>query len=589
MNVVKSLCLVFSVAFLLGSCKTEPTSITEDTVVKVALHQSPSRLSPMLSSTAIAREVYTYLFLPLADYDPETLELSPILAKSVPQGETIGEGAYKGMTGYTFELRDEARWDNGSEITAKDYIFTLKSTMHPKVEAPIWRSYFSSTVDIIEYDDNPKKFTVVSDDNYFLVKEAACTFEIYPEYIYDSLGVLRSTSVSDFLDEEKINVLVENDSLLQNYASKFNSAKYSREVIVGAGPYKFIEWVDDQYVHLEKKEDWWGEKTNVNSFLFKAYPKTLQFQFIADATTALTALKDGSIDVLPRISATDFFDLKDSELSGNFNFLTPDLFRYYYLAINNQNPKLAERNVRRALAHCLDVELIINNLDKGYGNRVIGHFNPVRSYYNKDITPVEFNLEKARSLLSEGGWEDSNNNGILDKNLNGELVELNITYTAGRGNLGKQVGLILKENAKKIGIEINMISKDFRVIRQDLTNHDYEMTPMVISQDVNRDDPYSKWHTDNTLKGKGNWFGYGDVQSDALIDSIRYTNNEDIRRKAYLDLQEKMHEDTPVIFLYSPKGKIVVNKKFNSVASAKRPGYFINTFKLAKEAVVLEN
>ena len=140
-----------------------------------------------------------------------------------------------------------------------------------------------------------------------------------------------------------------------------------------------------------------------------------------------------------------------------------------------------------------------------------------------------------------------------------------------------------------MGIDINITSKDFRVIRQELLNHEFEITPMRLSQDVNRDDPYTKWHTDNAVKGKGNWFGYGNDITDALIDTIRYTLNEDSRMQAYLDLQEIMHDDTPVIFLYSPKGKIVVNKKFDCVASAKRPGYFINTFKLAKKAELERN
>ena len=576
--------LLAVIVTLLFSCKTEPKSITEDTTINVALLSSLNKLSPMLTTTALAREIYVYMFYPMADYDPVTLELSPILAKEVPEGVRIEEGEYEGSIGYTYEIRDEAVWDNGLAITSADYVFTLKCALHPMVEAPSWRSYLGTLKDVITYDDNPKKFTVVTSDDYFLMKEASCTFEIYPEYVYDSSHVLRSFSTREFLDIEKINAIVDADSSLIAFANRMNGPEVGRDLMVGAGPYKFVEWVDNQYITLEKKENWWGEKIDSDSYLFKAYPRSIRYQFFSDNTAALTALKDGSIDVLTRIRSGDFSDMQSGDLKEDFNFLTPDILRYYYLALNNQNPKLSDKNVRRALAHCLDIDQIIENLDNGNGSRTVGHFNPVRSYYNKDIQPISFDLEEANNLLDNAGWVDSDTDGIRDKQVDGQKQDLSITYMASSGELGQKVGLLLQENARQAGINIDIQTKEFRLIRQDLANQDFEITPLVLGQDVNRDDPYAKWHTDNAVKGKGNWFGYGDTETDALIETIRYTSDEDKRNKAYLDLQQRMHDDTPVIFLYSPKGRIVVNGKYDAVASAKRPGYFLNTFKLTEKA-----
>ena len=225
MNVFKASLSAILIVVIALSCKTDPKPVTEDTIVNVALDQSPARISPLLSASSIAREVFAYLYYPVADYDPESLELSPILVKAIPEAEIINGGPYNGMTGYTYEFRDEAKWDDGSDITVKDYIFTLKCAMLPLVEAQTWRNYFDSFKDVIEYEDDSKKFTVVTDSRYFLVKEASCTFEIYPEYIYDANGVLKDIPLLDFFDSEKISALAEKDTSLQNYAREINSGK----------------------------------------------------------------------------------------------------------------------------------------------------------------------------------------------------------------------------------------------------------------------------------------------------------------------------------------------------------------------------
>ena len=110
-------------------CKTDtkPTVLTGNKTY-VRLSGEPERLNPLTTEEANAMQVMSYMFPTLLDFDPKTLELTPVLAKSRPIIATIDTGKLKGGTSYTYEIRDEAMWDNGTPVTAADFVFTVKAT-----------------------------------------------------------------------------------------------------------------------------------------------------------------------------------------------------------------------------------------------------------------------------------------------------------------------------------------------------------------------------------------------------------------------------------------------------------------------------
>ena len=101
---------------------------------------------------------------------------------------------------------------------------------------------------------------------------------------------------------------------------------------------------------------------------------------------------------------------------------------------------------------------------------------------------------------------------------------------------------------------------------------------MVISQDLNDDDFYNRWHSDSDTPTKRNYFSYRDTEADSIIEVIRTITDSNARRDYYLRLQEIVYDDHPVIFLYAPIEKIVVSKNWKGAATVKRPGYMANTF-----------
>ena len=570
---------IFSV--FIFSCKGDNPTKVVDNVLDVAMLKEPTMLNPVLNPGATERIIFHNVFAPMADFHPETYELSPILIKAIPDGELIKEGPYKGGTQYTVEIKDEAKWDNGSSITAKDVVFTLKTIKHPNTNAAGYRSYMKWVSDVRVDVDNPKKATFYFKDYYILAKELAVTVEIYPQYHYDPEYAMDEITIPE-LDGESAKDLITANPKLGAFAKTFNDVKFSRESISGAGPYRLKEWVSNQFIVLEKKKNYWAAETDIPSLMAK--PDQLKFHFIADETATISQMKEGNIDVFTNMSGNTFFDLKNNETYGKeFQYFTPELMKFYYIAINNSKPELSDPDVRRALAKLVDVKKLIDVLEGGLGKQTVGSINEKKAYYNNDLRPIAFDIEGAKEILSKEGWQDTNNDGTIDKMINGQKVEMDLDIHITGSELSKNIGLLLQENAKKANININIITKKYKDIRREnIKKRDYDLVPLVLGQDLALDDPYAKWHSDNDDPAKLNDVSYRSEKADELIDNIRSTQDDTQRVQYYKDLQKVMYDDQPVIFLYNPQEKIIASKNWKASSTIKRPGYFAGTFELVK-------
>lgn len=567
--------LIFSTVFF--SCKNEQPVLVKDNVLDIAISREPKMLHPFVNPVSSSRPVNQNIFLPLADFHPETYELTPILIDKIPEETPISEGEFAGGVAYTIQIRQEAKWDNGSPITAKDLLFSLKAIMHPDANTGNYKGYISRIGDAVINEDNTNEITIYFKDYYILSQELVSTMEIYPQYHYDPTYALDSVTFSQLNSEDAKKVVEENISL-KNWATEFNSVKFGRESVNGAGPYKVKEWVANQRIVLEKKKNYWGE--NLDNIFLKAYPEEIVFHVIPDATTALIQLKEKNIDMITKVSADDFFGLQENETyKDEFDFLTVELMKYYYIALNNSQPELSDPDVRRALAHLIDIKQLIEVIEGGLGAQTVGAFNNKKEYYNKSLSPIAYDIEKAKSILSKEGWEDSNANGTIDKILNGKLTEMELEMYITGSDLSQNIALLFQKGAKQAGINIKIITKkysDFR--RENLKKRDYDLTTLVIGQDLVLDDPYNTWHSDNDNPSKSNDVSYRSKKADQLIDKIRITRDKQTRNNYYMELQEVMYEDQPVIFLYNPMDKFILSKTWKGQATLKRPGYIPYTF-----------
>jgi peptide/nickel transport system substrate-binding protein len=551
---------------------------------EVVIHElsDTDMLNPTNYQSADAGYYLSQLFQSLWATNPITLKLEPVLAKELPTEEY---DSVKGLLKYTCELRDDAKWDNGTPITPADVIFSLKLYKSPVISNESQRPYFELITDVITYPDNPKKLTIVCNKKYILAKSVCGEFLVMPKYIYDPKNMMDAISINDI--SANIAKVAEN-ATMKAFATEYNSEKYQREkgYVVGSGPYEFSEWITGQKIILKKKKNWWGEKYAAKEYAFIANPDKLVYTIIKDQTAALTALKGQRIDVMYGIKPKDFVEQlqTSAKVKEDYNLFTPLSMAYTYFGMNMRNPKLEDVRVRQALSHLVDVDKIIHVIQYDLAQRVNGPINPYKKgAFNDTIKPYDFNIETAKKLLADAGWKDSNGDGTIDKVIDGKRTEFNITFTYNAGNDSRRdAAMIFKEAARQVGINVDVVPQEWSIYIANQKKHDFEMYYGGWIGSVSPDDPKQIWHTES-INGGSNYVSFGTPETDKLIDQIREELDEDKRNDLYKKFQVIIHDQCPYIFLSSSKERIAIAKKFTDAPTfIVRPGFNEASFKLAQ-------
>jgi peptide/nickel transport system substrate-binding protein len=569
-------------AFLLTlvSCRPDRRADQPEFEINARLAGEPDRLHPMLTSVGYATDILRLTHFALLDFHPLTLELEPLLAAEMPEVMPVDTGRWAGGQAFRYRIRPEARWDDGSPVTAADYIFTLKAAFHPLVKANAWRGFLSMITDVQVDPSDPRRFTVFTADDYFLALPVTGNFNIYPRHVYDPQGLMDAFSLQDLRDPARADSLAAADERMMAFAEQFTSDAWSRDtaLVQGAGPYRLESWTGGENLVLARKADWWGDALQEEGAQFTARPARIRFKFIPDEQAALSLLRDGGLDVLAGVSPSTFSQLTaDTAASRDIATVLPVFMQYVFIALNNRNPKLEDARTRRALAHLLDMDEVLRTVLLGLGERITGPFHPSKPYYNHQLPPLAFDPAKARQLLNEAGWADSNNNGILDRTINGKRVELELTLLLPAGSeVGPQLGLILQQGARQAGVAVRVETRDFKLITEQMARRDYDMSLLRLRQSPADDDPYQSWHSDSDRPDGSNRYSYRSAAADSLIGAIRQERDQVRRYTLYRELHRRIYEDQPVLFLYAPREPVLARKAVQGLEpSPMRPGYYL--------------
>jgi peptide/nickel transport system substrate-binding protein len=572
---------LFIALFSFSACKPDDK---KGNVATVRLVSEPDKLNPLTTEDVNAILVTNHVFLPLLDFHPKTFELTPVLAKTRPTIVKIDTGFYKGSIAYIYEIREEAVWDNGSPVTAADFVFTLKTILNRKTGSGNMRSGLDFVKDVVVDAQNPKKFTLYSNKAYILSETNSGTFPIIPEYIYDTEGVMRNYTLADLAKTIK-DTTQKADEKLSKFVAAFQSVKHAREKegIIGCGPYAFDEWVSGQSISIKKKANWWGEKLAATSPFFQAYPDKIIFRPIKDAAAAMSLVQNSELDAISNISPKDYStSLKDEKLTNQYAFSTFPLPSLAHLGFNCKEPKLADKRTRRAIAHILDVDAVVKNIAGGFGEPSGSCFLPIRPYYDPSLKPIALNIEQAKILLAEAGWKDSNGDGIVDKKIGGKTTELVLRYVFASAAPTKDMGLMLQENGKKAGIGIKLEPVEAPVMLENLKKRNYDIFYNAFGFSPGLDDPKEIWHSTSNTPDGGNRYQFENKQADALIDQIRNELDETKRNELYEQFQTLIYDEQPAIFIYIRQERLAIHKRFSAPVALRRPGFFANTFQLKK-------
>jgi len=453
----------------------------------IALSKDPVTLDPTMALDQYSMEIIDQIFDRLVRFDQDGV-LMPSLAVSWENPET---------TRWVFSLRKDVPFHNGRSLTAADVVWTMRRMMDPKTAAPRQRLYMVKEVKALD------EFTVE-----FMLNEAFAPF----------LAILANPGLS-IIPKEEVERL--GDDFARNP--------------VGSGPFKFVSWIQDKEVVLERFADYWAARPNLDKVIFRAIPETAVAEM-----AVLTGDVDAIEDVLPD-------DVEYMKSVGNLQVMPGG--GYYYICINmhpertsvyektGKNPFLDLR-VRQALNLAFDIDEVLNAIYPGIGNsiRAYGILPPTSWAYNKEIEAVALghDLERAKQLMAEAGYADG--------------FECNILAMSDAAR--QAIAIIFQATLKKLNIEATIDSPEFGTLLQRANDGDFDLSVFGWSGSPDPHD-YLYWllHSNNWGSGGNNAF-YKNAQVDELLDNGAAASTLEARKSYYEAAQAIVAEELPHIPLY---------------------------------------
>tara|TARA_B100001109_G_scaffold224549_1_gene197538 strand:- start:1886 stop:3583 length:1698 start_codon:yes stop_codon:yes gene_type:complete len=547
-----------------SACKPEKTSNTN--TLNIRTSSSTNNLNPVTCTSSFSNYLCLQIFQTLLAFDFESEELVGVLAESSPKVKKINDNLLE----LSFKLREEAQFDDGKPIMAEDFIFSLKAHLCKGVNSSSTR-FFQFIKQIEKDSSDSKSFKVICENLGNATPFYVGSIYILDKRVFDAKGYLDSLDLESFLNQE-------DDSLMNLFAEQFNSPSFSNQInnIQGTGSYRISQWKEGQQIVLEAKENWWGKQLEAIHSYFNVKSKRLSYQTIEDDNTALMALQSGEIDFSTSLGYQQVEKINQHLIP--FNIESIEKTGYQFIGFNLIHPILKHLEVRRAISYCTPRELMLKNIFSNQGNLTSAPVSAkaYQTYFEKQF--FEFNTDSAKSVLKQAGWKDANENGILDQVIDGNLVELTLDYAYNSDNEErKSVGLFLKQEAEKVGIQIRLSPYEWQTYNQKLRNDEFEIFYYAFSTNALPPDLSRTFHSDG-IQRKSNLFGYQNEITDSLITAMKFEFDKQSHDELFIKATQQINNDMPCVFLWSLNEIMVSRPNISMSTSNLRPHYWAPAF-----------
>ena len=573
----KSIFLLLIFLSLYGCVKERDLS---KNVVLAHILSQPDGLHPYNDNSVMRSYIFQYTQKTIVKLDMESLEYIPQLAKSLAIVSNNG-------LAYTYELRKGINWDDGTALTAKDVLFSTKIMLCPLTNNAQIRSNYSSVIKSIElYPENPLKFTMHAHKvNY-------TNADIFSELYIQQQNYWDPNNVLDNLTFDQIHApKFEETEALSDWFNKYNHSdnSYQPQQLQGLGAYQVTEWEASQYIAIERKENWWG--VNDKSIYSNSFPDKIIFKVIKEDASTYLALKSQEIDVTTRIGTINLMKLQEREyFNNNYHSEFKNRYSYNYIGLNMKpdgikyKPFFVDQKVRRAMAYLTPIDEIIEVMVHGKADRQVAQISTLKSTYNDTLKLIPFDIEKAKELLTEAGWVDTDGDNIRDKVINGVKTPFSFKLSYMSSPITKEIVLMIKESMYKAGLFAEPTPMDFTLFYKNAMDHNFEAMLGGWGGSASYSNPMQLWHTSSWATKGSNFCGFGDAESDALIEEANTSLDSTKHTEALWKLQAKIYNDQPYVFLYASKNKIAIHKRFDNIQTYfERPGVMIQNLKLKPE------
>jgi peptide/nickel transport system substrate-binding protein len=397
---------------------TEPPTEGEKKVAKFIWTQEFDTLSPLYTNMWFVSVVYPAYLCSAWLFDDQN-NAFPNLVTEIPSNENGGISA-DGRT-ITLRLRDDIVWSDGVPITSADFKFTYDMFM-ANSNAVNSRSPY----DIIESLETPDERTVVI---------------TFPEPYAPWLALLfsGSTSGTAIVPAHILQPVFDAEGTL-------DTAEWNTAPTVGCGPFVFEEWQSGSFARFVANENYWLGRPKLDE---------LFFQFVPDSASQIAALVAGDGDVGTFFDYPDLPQLEEAGIDVVNSFSGYNEGWYLNMHPEKGNPALQDVRVRQALAYGFNREKLAQDLLLG-GTKVAATDWDNSPWIDPTITPYPYDPDKAKALLADAGWTDTNGDGTVDK----DGVELILKFGTTNREVRQDTQAVAQQDLAAVGIGTDLQSYD---------------------------------------------------------------------------------------------------------------------------------
>ena len=333
-----------------------------------------------------------------------------------------------------------------------------------------------------------------------------------------------------------------------------NNDPFNRNPI-GTGPYKVKEWIAGQKTVLEANNDFFEGRPKVDQFIYRIIP---------DNSTMFQELLFGGVDMMGLNPLQYLRKSKSRRIRENYVKFRYPANGYTYLGYNLRSTLFTDKRVRQAISYAIDRQNIIDGVLLGIGRPCTGPYSDVSWAYNPLAKNYEHDTTRARKLLREAGWTDTDNDRVLDKD--GKRFEFTILTNQGN-NQRIRAAEIMQQNFKDIGVVVKIRVMEWQAFLKQVDDRSFDA--IILGWSMSRDpDLYDIWHSSKMKKGEYNFVGYKNKEVDRLLVEGRRTFDRAKRKRIYHRIHAVLAEEQPYAFLYVPDATPIVHKRFKGVEPA---------------------
>jgi peptide/nickel transport system substrate-binding protein len=522
----------------------------------------PKTFNAMMANETSSTDITGNMFSALADFDNETQQDKPALAKS-------WDLAPDGLT-WTFHLRKGAAFSDGHPITSADVLFSFQvaydETVHPSVQDLLITN--GRKWDVSAPDD----FTVViklPSPNAMVVPLAG-SVRVMPKHVLEPIYKAG------------------------NFASAY-SVSTPPEQIVGSGAWRLKQYVPGEKTVLEPNPYWFGVDADKNRL---PYLDELVFLEVPDQDAADLKFRAGQIDGLDNVKPENYQWYADNQQQGNYTLhdLGPALAtNFFWFNLNTVQKPDSGRKVgdpvidpvkyhwfsnvvfRRAVSMAVDRDAMIPSIFFGDAVKNWSTSTPgSKVWFTPDVVKYDFNLDESRRLLASLGWKDVNGDGVLEDD-KGQTVSFTLkTNSDNKTRVG--MANFIRDDLAKVGIKVTLVPVDFNTLITNIRDDKQYDTILLGLQSGVPPDPamgQNVWRS----SGRTHYWNISqpkpatpeEARIDGLMDTIVANGDLAARKQAWKEVQNIVNEQAWIIWLPTINAKLPMRNRFGNAKPSAIP------------------